>query len=73
MGKSPEKSEAGKEAGEGDQPVSSACFICGKKATRILFSSVGHWKLCQRVSCYKELTDRYSEGETTWMERVLPK
>ena len=51
---------------------SRTCAICGERATRIIFSSVGHWKLCAKTACYEELTDRYSDSDVTWMARALP-
>jgi len=72
MQKKRKTSKTRKEAEEGNFAVEQACFICGQKATRVIFSSIGHWKLCSGASCYQELTGRYSEGETTWMERALP-
>jgi|PlaIllAssembly_1097288.scaffolds.fasta_scaffold2682182_1 recombinational DNA repair protein (RecF pathway) len=50
-----------------------ACCLCGEEATRVIFSHLGNWKLCDKPACWNELTGKYPETEVTWLARPLPK
>jgi len=58
----------------GNNPPTTAtrvCCICGKQATRIVFSSVGHWKVCDQPTCWNTLTERYEDTGLTWMSKPI--
>ena len=47
------------------------CDICGREATRRIFSEKGAWTLCERPSCLNRLQSRHPQSNLTWLKTPL--
>ena len=48
------------------------CFVCGKRATKLVISDFGIWKLCEEKACWEALTESKPTERLTWITRPLP-
>ena len=49
----------------------NCCFVCGQKATKLVISDNGVWKLCEETACWQKLTEGNPTERLTWITRPL--